>query len=907
MFERQVTNTAGLALRRLQLDNRRNQNDVTQNVAKADPQMQQAAWQFHYDKTARIVIGTITDTCALAHVYRVQYEKGHPPIPCCVAPLTSHSLMGVRDIRTLQAGNMVVALIHEQLNYGLIIATVPTFYYRRSFDTLEDLIFLGTRNRVDEGHKKPLRMPENGSIPDLLAGRPFDSTTAGEWGYQTSTGLRIYLDDFMAQIGNGEACGITSFYHDDLLRVAAYNLQMWMAGAEREAFNDQDEYDDKDSSTAYPWEQLGKFERTDPTKIIDPYSWQREKGTPWYCHWEPKIDDLQPWHRHHLFKGYFGQGRKDHQQTWPKEKPEWNLYYEQPDMIYMGLHDDTVTMTGERHISSVKRISIQKRVAVITPKRVMRPEQLVIGDTEANYKFSSLLGGGPDHKITSDIKTTFSKDMLQRAAGILDMHGYFYNYNVFMGFYWHAKDWFTPEESQLTHIEGMHFKPVEFFKLDNYQYLDPPTPVQWDIDHRLKNQKFWQNECGVDFLEDGGVVLYGGWGEEIRMTAGHIFLSAPGDIWVKSGRNTNVWAGYDVILRAKNSMDLTTTCHDVRVGAGRNVQVVAGMDRREGKTPQGAVMIESRGEGATYDYEKGGEQVQSNGIQLKSRKAEIVNWAQNIYLRTGGGNVEQGEICIDASKGKRNITTYSENLYNYLDTDGGVYHFFGRKGDIKKANEFTRTFTLLCSWTGINGMSIINGDILNKGWVLTAHGHIATEYAPAFMFLVAPLLGKALQAVLEACEMVKTTAEKTLPDFGKELFQEMMDVLWYNEGRPGSDKTIRQAEATLRALDEYKTTGDWLIMEDRWQQLGRLAGTAQVKWKELALHSEVGQRMPFPGRENFTSPRLYQQDLRIFDASKGQDKDRGKQPSLAGIYRDPLYLPPVPVSLQDYLVIRPDH
>lgn len=895
MTHRHVFNPFGAALRQAELRRRYVQNDVTQNSPKSDPQLQQAAELLHFDKTARLAVGTITDTCALAHIYRVQFEKAHAPIPCAMLSQLSHSCMGPRDLRTLQAGAQVLCVLHAHLSSGLILAALNLPQLKTSKDTLQDMIFQGTRQHVDDGHKQPLRMMKNAGLPAFQAGRPFDSTMGGEWGSITSTGLRIYLDDFMAQLGNGEGCGITSFYHDELFRIAAYNLQLWTAGHEREGFNDQDEYFDKQSWTAYPWEQLGVFERKDPTKENDPEKWQLADGEPWYAHWEPQNDNQQPWHRAHLFHGYLGQGRKELHQTWPKDKPDFNLYYDQPKMVYMGLHDDTVSMTGERMISSAKRISIRRSPAVIVPKRVMRPEQPEIGDTEKNYKFAGLQGEGKDHKITSDIGANGKMPQLQRAAGILDLHGYLYNYSSFMGFYWHAKDWYTPEEKDLTHLEGKTFLKVPFSTLADQQYLDPPDPVKWDIDHRLKDQQFWQNECGIDFLEDGGVVLYGGCGEEIRLAGGHAFISAPGDVWNKAGRNVNTWAGFDIIQRAKNSVDVTATKHDVRVGAGRNLQLMAG----GGEEKKGAVMIESRGEGATYDYKEGGEQVQANGIQFKSAKAEIVHWAKNIYLRTGGGNVQDGEICLDAAKGKKNVTFHCDSHYVYMRE--GAYHFFGQDGNVEKANEFRKDFTLLGSFTGINGPAIISGNIFNEGWIMTAHGHIATEMAKSNPY-VTPLTGQALQGTLSACQMIQDQATKSGPQIGSTLYASMMETLWYGSERPGSDDTIRQAEFTLRSDDEYKTMG-FQLYEDRWQQLGRLAGTASATWEEMTLTCECGDRMPYPGKANFDSSYC-QQDCTIFDAAQERNKDRGEQPNLADPYGTPKYAEPKPVSLQQYLVIR---
>ena len=42
-------------------------------------------------------------------------------------------------------------------------------------------------------------------------------------------------------------------------------------------------------------------------------------------------------------------------------------------------------------------------------------------------------------------------------------------------------------------------------------------------------------------LEDGTVVIGDGYGAEIRMCAGSITISAPGDVWLKPGKNAQMW------------------------------------------------------------------------------------------------------------------------------------------------------------------------------------------------------------------------------------------------------------------------------------------------------------------------------------------------------------------------------
>jgi hypothetical protein len=892
----QPQDVVGMALRREQLRSHYVQDDPTQNAFKSDPQSQTSAWLHAHDKTARTLVGTITDSCAIAHVYRVQFEKGQHVIPCTLLSTTSHSLFGTRDLRTLQPGTTVVALVHQQYQYGIILGVLPSPQFCTGDYALADVICQASRNRVDEAHKLPLRMNANGYIPDLLAGRPFDGTTVGEWGAITETGLRIYLDPFMAMLGTGEGCNITAFYHDDLLRIAAYNLQFWTSGYERESLNDQDECCDLEGWTPYPWEQMGYFSRQNLKRELQPEDWQIGEQQPWYSEWEPKYDNQQPWHRSRVFHGYLGQGRKELQQAPPMQQSTLPNCYHGNLLQNIGLHDDFVTMSGERCIQSAKRISIVKRCAIISPQRVARPEQPGQGDTPENYRFAGLQGSGPEHTLTSGLQTTDDKAFLQRAAGILDMHAYLYNYAGFVGFYWHEKDWSVPEEHELLHTGGTTTAKLAFRQLAEQQYLEPPQPVKWDIDHRLAQQEYWQTEAGLDFLEDGGVVLYGGGGEQICFTGGQVFIDAPGDIWLKAGRNVNQWAGYDLILRAKNSADLTTTKHDIRLKAEQHVQVLAG----NGGT--GAVLIESRGQSQDYRYEEGGESVQASGIQLRAANADVVTWAENIYLRTGSnnGSIATGQICLDASAGQANIILNCQNHTTY--SSGTIAQYFGVNGRIQSANEFSTDGARFGSQVTVGSGLVIDGNLSSRGNLYVASGHVYTETGKIDREIGA-LTGDLLQQIQDTCAEASDYTLQTLLQTAETDYRDIFTDFWYADYHAGNEDVLQQAEVTLRTMDEYKTQ-DFVLYETRWQQVARLGDGVPAKWEEALVQCTVGVSMPYPGYENFYASVYYQHTPTLYDGANGHCADRGASPQLSEAYRLAQFGASMPKQLSEYAVIH---
>jgi hypothetical protein len=140
-------------------------------------------------------------------------------------------------------------------------------------------------------------------------------------------------------------------------------------------------------------------------------------------------------------------------------------------------------------------------------------------------------------------------------------------------FYYHVGDFFTPRQDELSYAETLQAKP-DFSPLKNKQWLDRPQPKRLKVDHRYASD-YYETTAGIYALPDGGIVIQDGYGSEIRMTGGSIFLTCPGDVWRMPGRSCIDWAGDDHIIKANNSVDITSSNKDVRVKAEHNLEMLA--------------------------------------------------------------------------------------------------------------------------------------------------------------------------------------------------------------------------------------------------------------------------------------------------------------------------------------------
>jgi len=876
-------------------------------------------------------MGTIADGTAIANCYKVFVEKSRAPIIASALSHTSQVCFGASAINTYAPGTPVIVMVHDRLGQGFILGAAPGVLDvgKRAY---HDYISQASRKRVDDCHKKYIKEKLNGQMVDWSGWRPWDATLASEWGAISTTGIGVTVDDFMFRASVNEFCGVYGFYHDQMLRVAGYNMQVWTAGSERDAYMDQAECNDTNGYAPYPWEAMGLLQPgQDIVKDFQPKDYQCPKGVPYYSHWENKDDFAQPYHRTQKFYGYLGQGSRTVVHAPPKGQQKWTYKPDpegQPDPPFesplvsgskysfptdcgggskspdheekpvYGLQEDNVAMDGRRFITSSKGIVLSKRILLPFPQRLKRPESGKGDDTERNYKAASKYGSGPDHKITGDIKTTDSKwPNMQRATAVLDLHGYLFNYAGLHPFYWHEKDYKTWEEQDLK-TEGyadVNQKIPEFSQLKGSMYLKEPTPKEWKIDHRYNQQKFYEQESYISLLEDGGVVIGDGYGGEIRMVAGCVIISAPGDVWLKGGRDVQAWGGNDVILRGNKTVDISATEKNVRIKAERNVLVFAG---NETSDREGGILLESRGKTIEYDFEQCGDQIKFAGVVARAPYSNVVGLAHQIYMRTGGGNIKPGDIMLDAAQGSKDIITKSENLYNYLKESGSVYHFFGgqKVGGTNKANLFKQSLTLLCGPVGTDKDLFVDGNVLCDGSVLVSKGHILTEMAARGAIFVGPCDGDCQAQVRAAVELFKELIDVEIPKVGDLIDTQKIQQMWYEEKRAGNDRVMTIMEFSFRRDEDYKIP-DFMLYEDRWQQMARIGGKSPDKWTERPVTAAAcGKTFPFPGDKWLNSePAYVEQDFKIVQNEGGYiDKKRNPAPGLAGEYKEPEFKPNTP-------------
>ena len=841
----------------------------------ANPTLAASAQSLGLHHNVEILYGRVVDAIPYTGCYKVLPERGLSVITCQYMSPAGNGAYGARGVSSIPPGAHVWFIYHHNLNYGVIIGT-SSYFMSNSSQGLSDFFFIGSRSGLfrDVAHSFPFTLNTRG-IGDWSAGKPFDSTTAGEWGAITETGTRVLLDSFMVQVGAGEGCGFYAYLWDNLARVIGVNLQVWSNTAQRDSLDDDSEHYDIEGFCTYPWETLG-LGRQGGEATIEKTAQQTEIDEPWYGAVEPYDDRQQAVQRMQHINGYLGQGGT--RRLMAPTTGERNTL--QNAVAQAALFEEHIALTGRYTLRTADEVIIARRPLIPTITQQERPESPT-GDKTDNYKASGMFGAGDEHKVVGSLKIPDGAEdpHVLEAAAFQDIQAYVFNWDAVHPFHYHKKDWKVSEESD-TEL-GSSVPAPDFSKLAQHKnmYLDGPETVTINVDHRYGDVTYALASSYFTLLHNGGVVLGDGFGSEIRMSGGHIDISAPGDIWLKSGRNTVQWGGRDVITRAGNCCDISTTSGDIRLKAEKHLWGLAGNSGGDG-----IVMLESKGTTDQYNFESPdnfAEDATGSGVVLRSATGNIVNWAKDIYLRTGGGPVATGNITLDAAQGESNIITNSASILNFLRNTSSAevlqiyYDLQDDKAQIGSIHSWTYNNMSINGSAQINGNLIVNGSIVSNQTIYVNDGHIATSQAAQFDGKVAEISANSQTSLFQSLAQNQQTQNQQITKY----YTDTLFNGWYDKYKAGNADVMTIGEFCFRtAKDQYNTLSSddqlqFRMFESRWQQM--LSGGGQA-WKEPKVKSaQVDGTAPYPGLEVFSNTSSFiKANLLLFDNASGTAKSR---------------------------------
>jgi len=842
-----------------------------------DPARAAASLLHRLDRPGHVFSGVVVHPLPHLNWYKVQTAEAGT-IACC--SLVHGTLLphGPKPLAMAGPNEAVLVFKPHGLHFGLIVGVLPT-PPAGGLPSVPDWVSQGSGVGVkrEPGYRFPLQaLYQLGGVVDWSANRPLDQTPLDQ-GWVTPTGLALTIDDEMVQLRVHEMCGLFATLYDGWLRLAGCQLLTESLVHETEAGDDEGESRYFHGIAAYPHEALGQYA---PGRR---WTAEYDDHAVHYTGHKAKVDlpdggeDLQPIYRYQEYGGYLGQGHvRLVMRPAADAGPRRHADADRPDV---GLFLEAVGLDGSYTLLSAKSLHIGKRCQIVVPKQLRPPADKGGDDAErGGYRFSSLYGTGPEHRV-GDVRADGGPvRSVLRAASVLDLLAYDAGWKYPHPFYYHRSDYRTWQPSELAALPR-DVAPVPFGG-DGFFVADP-EPRRLRIDHRYGQVEYFERESFVRFFDDGSVMIGSGCGVDLLLAGGRLRLNAPKGVDVCPGTDFTVLAD-QIVLRARGSVDVSSSDRDVRIKAERNMQLLAG------NGGQGGVLVESKGEGTVQDFaDRYGEDVVSNGVTLRAARSAVAAYGGDVYLRTGGAGLADGDVVVDAAKGRRRVQLCGKEVNAY--TTGSVNFVFGPaagSAEVDRVYHFGEKTMVADVKLMLGGRLVGYHGGGGPAGVVVDGGVYATQ-AVATAGAVASRDGRApgrvpsgfADTVRAACAAAQRSHEEARLAAAERYRHTVADA-FYAAGRPGDDGLVAVAQFSFRdppgSVTQYRSDG-FLLPESRWQQYVRFGmGHGGVPWVERPVVYQGRPTYPWPGKQKWVDEAnfLLLDEMTMFDPAAGRDRDR---------------------------------
>lgn len=864
------------------------------------------------DRALQIVNGIVKAYYPAIGLYIVTLNG--EPARCCSLNYSGGLGFGLYSKGTYSPGDSVFCIFHEALQEGFIIGSMPRDFIGReinypiSGESAIGLVQQGTARACLVGG--PVSGCTNDDDPFITRDTQcnvLDSPIGGSFNMSSETGIRFFADPYSIGMQSDDATGVWVFSDDSYLRQAGVNYQGITGGKVEEDYNDNGELVETVGHSMFSWELLGRTEKPQTDKDLIEQDLTRMQGKPLGSSY--RVDDnAKPFHRVVEYGGYLGHGYQRVINAPPNEAPESYVYGKENRDQYC-LSRVSQFADGEVSIESAKSIILSKKCFIPSIQTME-----VVDNFDGGAGDSSKESGGEYDFSHEDVKVKSSPEfnkgattceLLQELAALMDYQNHLFNYKLVYPFVYHKKDYYVSDEMDTTLPTPKYMS--WFSTLRNQQFVEMPEKHELDIHDKLKST-YYASESGLAFLPAGGVSMYGGYGEEIRMGSGTSTISAPGDIWIKAGRNIHLWAGNDIILKAKNCIDESATDGSIRIKAEKHLEMLGGNSGSEG-----GVLIESKSSG-DFDFSESGDKVAVGGLIIRASKGTAVFEGENTYI-CAGIDSGVGTLTIDAGQPNGSLNLCGGFINNYLSTSyfiaNGTFDSSetGQVNNvlyIRPGNSIDSPGILSTALHVFNSGNIVTTGNVMSGGSLIVRNTCSTLMDSESMVMPVPKENR------DRMEVYFDTVQKRLEN-NVELAQGYYSILsdnLYVENKAGNADRLKYAGFSYRTEMEYGAY-DFKLYADRWQNIayaltpeGESSTLNTWEEKKVSTTNEVGQ-YPYPGDKFYEGDEtcLVYQPCMLYNMEPYTCARRIFDGEILEEYSDPKYAEPELKSLNEYTII----
>ena len=794
----------------------------------SDPRSILAARMQTVTTSATLLEGIVHFAIPGTYTYRVILD-GQLGELICGDLMNASFTRSVRISQVYPVGTRVLVLKQHGLNRGTILGSparevLDSQYAQPVLSSAIGRFHVLNRQYV----RNVAKSPDIGrGIPDFVQGRAVD-VCEGDYFISNMSEGGFFTSPHETSIRQTHDCGVWMFTMDRLLRLCGRSVQEYSLAHERYAGMDEHETYGYEGTAGYPWEALGYYDKPQsPWKRLSGTETVNGKGVSFM---EPGEMGAEPFYRRQVFTGYLGQGYTHEIRIPPKDLPGEPGVPNRPDDDRVPitvareqiLPDGTILRESAKAIHLVKHVnlrSFKRRYAIDDP----RGDDMASSQSD-RYEFSGAESPGTSPKGATDrILWTLRKlsPSLFRA---------------------HHGDFQEITEEQRLNVQDLD--PGELDELRTRNSVQDAPTVSAKVDERYGNVEYGTGRATLSLLENGDIVLRNAYGAELALRGSNIELSAPGDFRVNSGRSSITLAGDDIVLRAKNSMDLTATDHDVRVKAERNLDMVAGMNGT------GRTLIENKAYGNPNHIDIAGlegENINGRGIIFKAEHSAVETLAGRIYLRS----LNEGAIVVDADQSRGVVLV-----------DSSVTRIHGSHTvELGAAAEsgMMNLFSVTASRTVSKAMFECHAQILALGAIFSDAGVVVSptdNFSKPFQYPRRKQMEDRMQYFIEA-----------VPQWFQQAY--------WDEDMPGHEETIRNTMFSYRTSGQYGA-GRYRFEPPFWMELyGSEACSLLATWAEpVYRYQETVDQQPWPGYAVWSSEAsMTVASPYMYDATGRMDRD----------------------------------
>lgn len=850
--------------------------------------------QANLAQDAPLRVGRVVLALPYIHCYKIQLSGRQGSCIATAISRNSHNPLGVKTGEVIAPNSPVLVWKPNGAGLAYILATLPQ-------PTVDE--FFNASDWIQQGgNSGPKSVEAYRNIPKTATwahgwvsqscGRPMDGTL-NEYVRMSETGIGLLIDSFQAFLRANEACGLWLNYFDSYAKLAGLSLQIQSYCEHVFQQYDEGELFACRGYATYPWEAVGLYQRAAAfTQVNDPKDVQLNRDFP-FADEDLEDQSITPVYRLTDHTGYLGQGF-NRTLVRPAKESGKRLRTDAETDKDVGLFNEFLTLDGSYGIRSAKQILFAKYPLIPNPRRKRMVEDALGDDlTEQNgYKFSGSYGEGPEHKVRdwSDNGVTTFPNLL-RPAGVLDLLAHHFNWKSTHPFHYHTKDYAYPDEGDTA----SSLYQVRFYRGKMEQAYVQVSPQKLRIDDRYQDVNYYNTASFFTLTEDGSVVIADGYGAQITMTGGQIRLEAGGDVMLMSGSRV-VTLSQEAIIRAKGSVDVSSSHGDIRCKAENNFQILGG------NSGEGTVLIESKGKGVVQNYQqKIGEDVKASGIVLLSRGGSVNLLSKTAYIRTGleeGDAENTGDLVIDCANGRSRMLSYALG-HVFFNSEGlGVWH--SPKGQDQLS--LTESNYLGPRYSKVRGPTIMSRDvcIVQGGSLGVARG----VYAKGMILSLGQMgcykgtvgdtsTGGVPEAINNFIEQYTTFAQQ-ITSLGDLRFKPYYSNFYWQPQHPGNTQLLQDEigfsyrDTSSQGAAYGYAAGDFFLLEPRWQQLERTGsvGSSGDTWTEKPVQYQGQQLYPWPGRQHWvTDSALLQYDgFVLFEQGKAKSRSGN-----LGAYEEPQF------------------